>query len=433
MYNLIRGSRMPKFWWRTRYSVLLVLIAVNIVCLADRMILPVVIPFIAKDFHLSPSSMGVAISVFYLGYSIMHIPGGLLADRFGSKRVATVAMLWWSICTAITGATMNLAQLLFVRLLFGLGEGVYPPTTWKIIANWFPTRERATASALLFAGYALGLAISPLIAVSVMSIWGWRNVFFIMFFPGVIMAMLLWLRVPDNPFRSARVSSAELDELAELRGQEDTGAPQKMKDIIREPYIIRYFFALFAYNIAYWGFTTWLPTYLISVRKLSMVEMGIASSLPAFAGVAGSMLGGVISDRLFSERRRVPLVAFIIISAVLLWMTYAATSITTVVICQTLAGLTLNMFYPAFWVLPVTNIPQQRIGVASGFINMAGQIAAFISPMLIGLLVQIMGGDYLLVFILLIVALAVSLLIILTIPTARGAKTAAPPEPLEMA
>src|SRR6186713_336464 len=103
------------FQWQARHTVLTILFITWIVSAMDRMAMSVAIPYIAADFHLSPQASGLVMSVFYAGYAISQIPGGLLADRFGARRVATLAMVWWSAFTAITGAATNLIQMVVVR------------------------------------------------------------------------------------------------------------------------------------------------------------------------------------------------------------------------------------------------------------------------------------------------------------------------------
>jgi len=102
--------------WKARHTVLTILFITWIVSFLDRIAISVAIPYIAADYHLTPLEMGIVMSVFFAGYSISQIPGGLLADKFGVRRVATVAMVWWSVFTAVTGSAANLAQMLRIPL-----------------------------------------------------------------------------------------------------------------------------------------------------------------------------------------------------------------------------------------------------------------------------------------------------------------------------
>lgn len=406
------------FRWQARYTVLVILFISWIVSYTDRMAMSVAIPYIAADFHLNSVQMGVVMSAFFASYSLSHIPGGVLADLFGIRKVSALALLWWSVFTSITGAAGNLTQMLTARFLFGLGEGIYPACVFKAVAIWFPPKERATANGIRMAAAPLGTALSPLVVVAIMSYWNWRTVFYALFLPGIVISLLVWIFIRDRPADSPRVSPQELAEIeaGRVTAARGTVPRVKMLTVFREPNILKYFFVLFTFDIAYWGFTTWLPTYLLKARGFSMTQMGVAASLPFFAGTIACVGGGWISDKYFSNSRRTPIVATQLIAVVLLYLTSTAGSTAAAVLYQTLAGLFLNFFFTCFWALPMNSVPKEVMGVASGFINMAGQIAAFISPLCIGYLIDTTGGSFQTTFILLMGAILTSTLIVLTVP-----------------
>jgi sugar phosphate permease len=407
------------FHWKARHTVLSILFVTWIVSFIDRMVMSVAIPYIAVDFHLTPLAMGIVMSAFFAGYSISQIPGGFLADIFGIRRVATTAMLWWSAFTALTGAAANVTQMLFVRFIFGLGEGVYPACGFKAIAVWFPKRERATANAIRWAAGPLGAALAPLAVVPIVSHWGWRTVFYCLFLPGVLISIFFWIFIPDKPSDSSRVSPEELSEIeaSSVVATQKSEPKADLLKMLKEPNVLKCFFVLFNFDIAWWGFTTWLPTYLVQARGFSMREMSVAASLPHFAGAVGSIFGGWVSDRHFSSNRRIPIVAAQLMCALLLYLTFATNSAEMLVIYQTLAGFFFNIFFTAFWALPMNTVPKQFMGSISGFINMAGQIAAFISPIVVGYLVGAAGGNYGFSFMFLVVAVLVSCAIVFALPS----------------
>lgn len=147
-----------------------------------------------------------------------------------------------------------------------------------------------------------------------------------------------------------------------------------------------------------------------------MAQMGVAASLPFFAGTVGCVLGGWASDKYFSNNRRIPVVAIQLMSALLLYLMFITNSTTVLVICQTLVGFCLAFVTSAFWALPMNTVPKALMGVISGVINMAGQIAAFITPISIGYLVKAAGGHFGLAFMLLIASAVASCAIVFTIP-----------------
>ena len=333
--------------------------------------------------------------------------------------MAAAAMLWWSIFTATTGAVVSITQMLIVRFTFGLGEGVFPACAFKTIAVWFPKRERATASAIMLASNSLGIALSPLVVVAIMSVWGWRNVFYSLFIPGIAMAMLFLRFVPNSPLERAHgAQGASTDSpRRDAVFRDNAKVKPSFLKVVKERYMLRYFFAYFFFAIATWGFTTWLPTYLVTARNLSMSQMGMAASLPFLIGSIGSVLGGWMSERTFKSNRRTAIVLAAWLSALSLYLTFHAKTLVVLVVCQTSAGFFLMFFVSSFWALPVNTVPENLMGLASGAINTAGQIAAFISPLILGFIVDAAKGDYKWAFLLLVTSLVVSSAIALALPS----------------
>ena len=129
----------------------------------DRMVISAAIPYIAKDFNLSPVAMGGVMSVFFVGYALCQIPGGMLADKFGSQKIMGGALVWWSAFTALTGWVGSLMSLLVVRVIFGIGEGLFPGAYYKSLANWFPVRERATANSIvILSNWGIPMTVLPI-------------------------------------------------------------------------------------------------------------------------------------------------------------------------------------------------------------------------------------------------------------------------------
>jgi sugar phosphate permease len=251
-----------------------------------------------------------------------------------------------------------------------------------------------------------------------MSLWGWRSVFYSLFLPGLIVAALFWTFVPNRPSESKRASAEELAEMSaddapdSLKG----GGEVRLVALLKDRNIQKFFWAYFTFALAIWGFTAWLPTYLVKARGFSMVQMGVFSSLPFLAGTAGSILGGWVSDRIFSNNRRLPIVISGLASALFLSIMLSSDSVYLLAACQVLTGFFLLFFVTSFWALPMNAVPKEVMGAASGFINMAGQIAGFIAPLVLGYLVDETGGDYNLAFLFLVSSLLISSGIIWMIP-----------------
>ena len=167
------------------------------VAFLDRVNLSVAMPLIAKDFQLSPEQTGLILSAFFITYTLLQVPGGILGDKIGPKKVMTVALVWWSVMTMATGLTKNFSQLYIVRILFGIGEGVHPPCAFKLNSNWFPNRERATANAIFTSANSLGPAVAPPLAVAIIGAWGWHSIFYIFGILGFLV-IPLWIWIVRN-------------------------------------------------------------------------------------------------------------------------------------------------------------------------------------------------------------------------------------------
>jgi sugar phosphate permease len=399
-----------------------------IVSYVDRVALSVAIPYIGKDFGLNPVEMGLVMSAFFATYTLMQLPGGWLADRFGVRRVGMVAMIWWSSFTAATGAAGNLAHLLIARAAFGLGEGVFPPCSFKTIAVWFPKNERASASAILLAAISVGSAIAPPIVVTIIAIWGWRAVFYLLFIPGALVALAFWRVVADEPRLNSQEAASEGSDDLNDRGPAEEPDSQRMRfvDLITHALYLRYFVTLFAFSLAFWGFVTWLPTYLITVRGFSTSQMGLAASLPFVTGIAGSLMGGFISDRYFARRRHTPIIIAQVAVIAFLYLSYSSESTGALMVYQGLLGFSMTFFFSVFWAAPISVAASVDAGMVSGFVNTGGQLAAVIAPLAIGALVSRAGGGFGTTFTVLCGAVALSCLVMITCPSDdRRARSAA--------
>lgn len=383
------------FAWKKRYTVLAILFWSFIASYLDRMIISTAIPYIAKDFNLSPVAMGAVMSAFFIGYTTCQIPGGLLVDRFGARKVLIWSLGWWTAFTAFTGMVSSLAPMIWVRALFGIGEGVAPAACYRTVANWFPARERGTAAAIMLSSNSLGPALAPIIGAMIISLWGWRAAFYALTVPGILVLFWIWYSLPENPAEKKGITAEELEEIKEQASAKvAVESKYSFWQVFKVPAVWQSSVILFLYDFTIWGFRTWLPTYLVRGRGFGLMKMGFSVSLPFFAGTIGYMLGGWLSDNPFKNRRKLPLVVNQWLAAVCLYFTYAAASPRTCVVWLTLSGFFLSVAFGAFWALPMSTISKAITGRGMAIVNTGGQIAGSVSPLLIGYLVQLSGGGY---------------------------------------
>ena len=157
-----------------RHRVLTLLFFLSIITYLDRVCISVAGPAMQKELGLSQTQWGWVVGVFALSYAAFEIPSGAMGDRIGPRKTLTRIVLWWSVFTSLTGMVSRFWTLLMVRFAFGAGEAGAYPNSSSSISRWFPVQERGRALGTVWMASRLGGAVSPLLVVPIMAIWGWR-------------------------------------------------------------------------------------------------------------------------------------------------------------------------------------------------------------------------------------------------------------------
>src|SRR3954454_1519627 len=216
------GRRATRVRW---YGGALIFV-VCFVAYLDRIVFSLSASPLMTALDITPVQFGLVTSLFNVGYFITQIPGGLFIQRAGPRRVMTVALLAWSLCTGLTGIAGTLVVLAVVRFTFGVGEAPVFTAANAFCANWFPTRERGRANSLMNAGAFLGPAIGPILLVPFIGHFGWRAAFFLCAVLGVAITVVWAFFVRDRPAQHRLVNEAEvrLIEEGRFRGRRSCGS-----------------------------------------------------------------------------------------------------------------------------------------------------------------------------------------------------------------
>lgn len=347
----------------------------------DRYIMNYAVISIAEDLHLSSSSTGLLLSSFFAGYALMQLPGGWLADRFGAKRVLIASVILWSIFTGLTGAAWSLASMVAIRFLFGIGEGGFQPSCSKIISETFPKEKRAGAMSIMLSSAGIIALIVPILSVSLLTTIGWRVTFFIMGIIGFVIAALYWfyIKLPSDN---------------KITYSEQATATQKgsFKMLFKTPLMLNLFIAYFTLYAVNWGIVTWIPTYLVDVRNLNLVSLGWLQTIPGVAQLVGMLLSGYIIDRLAKGRERMAGAIACVVMSILVYFMFTAVSVNTFIVYQTIIMLIVSFVAILLPAIVLKNLPTSVAGSGMGLVNTGGQLAGFVTPLAIGLIVDIFGS-----------------------------------------
>ncbi len=378
---------------RTRWLLVLWIALTGAVSYLDRVNLSVAGHLIAEQFHLSNPQLGLVFSAFPLGYALLQIPGGWLADRFGPRRVLALGGLWWVIFTALTGAVpagivAPLAVFWTVRFLLGVGEAVMYPSSNRWVANWIPTDERGAANGIIFAGVGAGSALAPPLVAMIMTHYGWRASFWMCAGLGLMVSAAWYTLARDEPSTHRRVNLAELELIRHgIRDAEtEQGFRVPWRAILTSREVWSMTLSYFTYGYATWIFFAWFFIYLTTVRGASVERGSFYTMLPLAAMSICSALGGFIGDavsRRFGRRWGRCGVAAIGLGMAAVFLAIGAVMANPASVAVVMAAGcgSIYLSQSSYWALSA-DLGGPSSGQLSGFVNMGAQIGAALTAAL---------------------------------------------------
>ena len=390
------GKKSNARWW-----VLFLLCLMYLICFADRVIISVVAPLISKEFGFDKVTMGYIFSAFVSAYAVGQIPGGWLGDRFGPRKVLSFIVTFWSLMTIATGRAFNFLSFVVIRFVFGFTEGGAYPTATRAMQLWYTKAERGLVQGLTHGASRVGGAIVAPVAVTILSIWGWRAVFNVFGVIGILWAILFYCVYRDRPEDNKWVNEAEL---AHIRGGDSEGQIRPhgerksktvvpWKSLLSSPNLWYVVGPWVCWNYAIYFFLTWLPVYLIEYRHFPLKSIAIFASLPLFAGALGDAVGGVVTDAVYRLTKRLKFarraiaVPALLAAAGLMIPAATTTNPYIAVWCLVAAQFFLECVQGPQWSLPM-DVGGEFSGTVSGIMNGCGNMAGALSPIVFGFLVQ---------------------------------------------
>ena len=392
---------------KVRWSVLAVVFFVTMINYADRATLSLAAPALSEDLGIDPLQLGIVFSAFGWSYVIAQVPGGWLLDRFGVKRVYLTAILLWSLFTALQGAVVwmsgaiAITALFIFRLMVGFAEAPSFPGNARLVASWFPAKERGTATAIFTsAQYFATVFFAPIMGL-IIGFLGWPHVFAFMGIVG-FMAGAMWWKLVYSPQNHPKIQPAELamieqgGSLAERAGETQNRAKGEMaaqfRLLILNPSLWGLYLHQFCVNALTYFFITWFPVYLVEERGMSVVEAGVVTTIPSICGFFGGLLGGVWSDFLLrrgyslTTARKLPICTGMLLSLTILGCNYSASQ-TAVVFFMSLAFFGKG-FGALGWAVMADVAPRKAAGLSGGIFNTFGNLSSIVTPIVIGFILQ---------------------------------------------
>jgi len=379
---------------RSTRLVLLLLCAMYFITYVDRVNVSTASSVFGKELGLSNTQIGFVFSAFAYPYLVFQIIGGWVGDKFGARRTLMVCSLVWAGATVLTGLAGGLLSLVLARVLLGLGEGATFPTATRAMSNWTFPEKRAFAQGITHAFARIGNAVTPPLVTWLMLATSWRGSFIILGCLSFLWVVVWVWYFRDNPRDHPDITRQELERLPPYVAAKETPAvPWGPLAKRMSPVTAVYF----CYGWTLWLFLTWIPQYFLHNFQLNLRSSALFASGVFFAGVLGDWLGGLTSDRLLAKtgsltkaRSLMVVVCNLATLAALLPILFTH-DLTVAAICLSLGFFFAEMTIGPMWAIPMDIAPRYS-GTASGIMNSGSALAAIISPVVGGFIIDVTGN-----------------------------------------
>ena len=390
-----------------RWKVGLLLSAAALVALFQRVSISVAGDSIMREFQFSQTRMGTVFSAFVLGYTLFQVPGGMLADRWGTKKVLGWAMVSWSLFTFLTGLIGKISlltglgvlnTLIALRFLFGIFQAPLFPSSTRLVANWFPARERASGNALALTGISLGSLLMPPIVSWIVLSWSWQSSFYLAALLSLLVGAVWSFYVRDYPSQHYGVNPAEVS-LIVGGAPPSQDCPKDSRSLLSQLSSGDLWRLVVSYTLqGYFGyvFIFWFYLYLVQVRRFGQAEGAWLTTVPWILASVTTFGGGYVSDRLIKGRlgidwgrRTVPMGCQIGAAVLLIVGARVDNGYIAAAILAVCTALVMGA-EGAYWA-SANQISGKNAGFTGGLMNTGGNFGGVISPTLTPLIAEYFG------------------------------------------
>ncbi len=359
----------------------------------DRSALSYVIEPLEKQFGLNNQDFGLLYAAFGISYLLMTVIGGLLVDRFGSRRILTLFSALWSIVSGMMALASGFFSILLLRVALGIAEGPAFPALTRVSADWLPTSERARALAISLSAIPLASVIGAPFISSLIILLSWKLMFITLGALGLIWSTCWYFIFTDKPHQSKFVNELEI-----LHIQEDQPKPIKagsLKEFLaylqHQPKLVTAYLAYFCLGYLLSFSVSWWPGLLQQTYHLPLQQIGWLLCIPWFCATLSILAGGQLSDQIWQKTHCVVQARFNVmiicnIGSAIAFIPLIFTHSLIIAISSISFGLALGLMPIAPFYALNSDLAKEYAGTSQGLMSSSLGIASFIAPALTGYL-----------------------------------------------
>ncbi|XP_016998312.2 putative inorganic phosphate cotransporter [Drosophila takahashii] len=349
------------------------------------------------SYEWSEEKQGLILASFYIGYIVTHLPGGILADKFGGKWTLSLGILATAIFTLITPVCIvygGADALIVLRVLMGLGEGTTFPALSVLLAAWVPANERGMLGALVLGGGQVGSIAGNLLSGLILDSMDWPWVFYVFAIIAIAWFIIFTLLCFSSPYSHPFIKPREREFLAQEIPPRDKNKP---KTPFKAIFTNVPMYALISAQIGHdWGFyimVSYLPKYMADVLRFSIKSNGLYSSLPYVTMWVMSLASGCVADQMIKRncmnttntRKLMTGLAAFGPAVFMVGASYAGCNRALVVALFTICMGLMGTYYAGMKLTPLDMSPNYA-GTLMAITNGIGAITGVISPYLVGVM-----------------------------------------------
>jgi predicted MFS family arabinose efflux permease len=367
----VPSASWPK--WSYSYTVLLLSWFGWICIYLTKSALPPLLPILSREMGLSHAQAGMIESAYLVGYILVKVPLGYLANKLGVKRILLIGMIGYGTASALFIFASSYPTVLLLRFLVGFFQGIHLPVANALLSERFGSRQ-GRAIGFHESGPNVGTTIAYPLAITMASALSWRWAFLLLSVPAFLLAATAFSVLKDEPFGGQRKSDAAQESNQRLRDYTKVLLPMAL--------------AVSLYNICLTALLTFTPSYLVEFRGISLASAGLISVVLPAAGFVAKVGSGFAAERVGSRNAICGAAALTGVSIVLLTLLEGDLPLALNFV---LMGLVLYAFSPIVYSSVTSALPSRLKASGLSAVTIVGNLVGALSSAMVGSLIDSRG------------------------------------------
>ncbi len=384
-------------WYKDyRWWIVIIMLLGAVVNYFDRVNLSMANTMIRDEFGLSTVGQGFLLSAFMWPYMLASLPAGWLVDKFGINKIFIWSVTAWSLATIAGGFAIGFISLYLTRVLVGIAEAPFFIIGGTITQRYFAVKERGVASSIINMGPKIANGFAPPLMALMMITISWRGMFIVLGILGFVI-VILWKLVYRKDDAKFVTAGYDCEPAAKARFNS--------WKLFNHPTAWWFNLGNLGSSYVFWLYFTWLPTYLMDERHLSLYAAGWVTAVPFIAGVMAVPIGGYISDWCIRRgvdvirARLIPTVGGCLIAGIAVMPVNYVNDLGVAVLLLTISTFAVAARVGVLWALVGDITPKDAVGTFGGIQNFANFLGGTLAAVGTGMILAMTSQNYNVVFI----------------------------------